>query len=342
MKKGNWKWGMIVLGAIFSLYGCATTSDVQILDRDIHKHELQLNQLQKERESVRKEMDGIRGELASFKSELAALKKEAEANHSSLQVENQKTRADLLLRMDSLQSEMRTLSTGVGEYKEFVKQPSKEIALIREDVEVRLRVLEEKGKGIEERNRSLEERNRSLEDRSRSLEERNRYYDQRLKDMEDSFKNLDIKWTSKLAEMEKPPPAKDPPVEVKVPLTTAGNLYREAYETFQRGDLDGARGKFEAFLKQYPNMELSDNAQFWIGETYYLQKDFEKAILEYEKAITKYPEGDKIPAALLKQGLAFLELGDKVNARNLLKRVTDRYPQTEQAEIARKRLETIK
>lgn len=335
MNKCDWKRGMIILGVMLSLYGCATSSDVQILDRDIHKHELQLSQLQKERESIRKEMEGIRGELASLKSELASLKKETDTNHASLQVENQKTRADLLLRMDSLQSEMRTLSTGVVEYKEFVKQPSKEVALIREDVEVRLRVLEEKGKTVEERNRAIEER-------SRSLEEKNRFYDQRLKEMEDRFKHLDLKLTSKLAEMEKPPPAKEPPVEAKVPSTTAGNLYKDAYETFQRGELDGARGKFEAFLKQYPNMELSDNAQFWIGETYYLQKDFEKAILEYEKAISKYPEGDKIPAALLKQGLAFLELGDKINARNLLKRVMDRYPQTEQAEIAKKRLETIK
>ena len=75
---------------------------------------------------------------------------------------------------------------------------------------------------------------------------------------------------------------------------------------------------------------------------YFLKKVFEKAILEYEKVIVKYPEGDKVSSALLKQGLAFLELGDKTHARNLLKRVTDRFPQTEQAEIAKKKLETIK
>jgi tol-pal system protein YbgF len=130
--------------------------------------------------------------------------------------------------------------------------------------------------------------------------------------------------------------------EMKGVSAGAGDLYKDAYETFQKGDLEGARRKFEAFLKQYPNTDLSDNAQFWIGETYYLKKDFEKAILEYEKAIAKYPEGDKIPAALFKQGLAFLELGDKTNARSLLKRVIERYPQSDQAEIAKKKLETIK
>ena len=131
-------------------------------------------------------------------------------------------------------------------------------------------------------------------------------------------------------------------IEGKGTATGTADLYKDAYETFQKGNLEGARTKFEAFLKQYPNTELSDNAQFWIGETYYLKKDYEKAILEYEKAIAKYPEGDKIPAALFKQAVSFLELGDKMNARNLLKRVIERYPHSEQAEMAKKRLEGIK
>jgi tol-pal system protein YbgF len=321
MNKGDWKKGGIVLWIVLCLSGCATSGDVRVLDKDIQRLDSQLSQIQKEKDSIKKEMEAIRTELTAFK-------KETETNHSSLQAENQKTRADLFLRLETLQSEIRTLSTGVEEYKEFLKTPSREISRVKEDVEVRLRILEEKGKTFDEKNRSIEERNRS--------------YDERLKGMEDRLKGLDAKLTSKLTDMEKSIPAKEPPVEPKGPSTTAGNLYKDAYETFQKGDLDGGRRKFEAFLKQYPNMELSDNAQFWIGETHFLKKDFEKAILEYEKVIVKYPEGDKVSSALLKQGLAFLELGDKTHARNLLKRVIDRFPQTEQAEIAKKKLEGIK
>lgn len=328
MKKWDLKKAGIIFWMVLSLYGCATTGDVRILDKDVQRLDSQLGQIQKEKESIKKEIEAIRTELTAFK-------KETETNHSSLQAENQKTKADLFLRLETLQSEMRTLSTGVEEYKQFLKTPSKEVARVKEDVEVRLRILEEKGKTFEERNRSLEERNRSFE-------ERNRFYDERLKGMEERLKGLDAKLTAKLTEMEKAIPPKEPPAEPKTPSTTAGNLYKDAYETFQKGDLDGGRRKFEAFLKTYPNMELSDNAQFWIGETYFLKKDYEKAILEYEKVIVKYPEGDKVSSALLKQGLAFLELGDKTNARNLLKRVADRFPQTEQANIAKKKLETIK
>ena len=72
------------------------------------------------------------------------------------------------------------------------------------------------------------------------------------------------------------------------------------------------------------------------------KKDFEKAILEYEKVITKYPESGKIPAALFKQALAFMELGDKTNAKNLLRKVIERFPHSEQAEMSKKRLEGMK
>jgi tol-pal system protein YbgF len=146
----------------------------------------------------------------------------------------------------------------------------------------------------------------------------------------------------KQVELEKSSPTKEVLYEPKDLSAGVGDLYKDAYETYQKGDLEGARKKFEIFLKQYPNTELSGNAQFWIGETYYQKKDFERAILEYEKVITKYPESGKIPAALFKQALAFMELGDKTNARNLLRKVIERYPHSEQAEMARKKLETIK
>jgi len=324
----NWiKRDWIILFVVVSFYGCATTGDVQILDKDIQRIDSQINQIQKEK-------DSIKNELAAFKKET----KESKMDVSSLQMEVQRLQADLLLRIETLQSEIRTLSTSVEEYKEYLKKTSKEIDRMKEDVEVRLRILEEKGKNIEEKNRAYEEKNKAYEEKTKAHEDR-------MKRLEDQLKGLDgkiDKLASKQVEGEKPVPTKEAPADIRGISAGVGDLYKDAYEAFQKGDLDGARKKFEAFLKQYPNHELSDNAQFWIGETYYLKKDFEKAILEYEKAIAKYPEGDKIPAALLKQGLAFLELGDKANARNLFKRVVERYPQSEQAEIAKKKLETIK
>ena len=284
----------IIFSVGLFLLGCASVRDTRILDREIDKVYSKLNALQKENDSLENKI-------------------------STLSAENQKLRTDVLFRLENVQSEIRTLSTGVSEYKDYLNRPSKEIGRVKEDVEGRLKVLEEGRKALEEKNKAQEERMRGMEDR--------------LKGMEGKIKQT---------EPEKPGPAKEVPSEGKGAPAGMGNMYKVAYEAFQKGDVEGARKKFETFLKQYPNTELSGHAQFWIGETYFQKKDFEKAILEYEKAITKYPEGSKVPAALYKQGLAFLELGDKTNARSLFKRVIEQFPRSEQAEMAKKRLEAIK
>lgn len=285
-------WTILCVGVILS--GCASIRDVQILDSEIDKVHSRLNALQKQNDSLENKI-------------------------STLTAENQKFRTELLFRIEAVQSEIRTLSTGVEEYKDYLNRPSKEIGRVKEDVEGRF-------KGLEERRKILEERNKAQEEKMREMEDR-------LKGFEGKMKQ---------AEPEKPSPAKEVPSERKGASPGMGNLYKVAYESYQKGDAEGARKKFETFLKQYPNTELSGHAQFWIGETYYQKKDYEKAILEYEKAITKYPEGSKVPAALYKQGLAFLELGDKTNARSLFRRVIERFPRSEQAEMAKKRLEAMK
>jgi tol-pal system protein YbgF len=288
------RWIIFTIGLL--LFGCATTRDVQILDKEIDKLQSQISTLQKENESTKNEMSTLKSDLSS---------------------ESLRLKTDLLLRIETLQSETRNLSTSVEEYQELLKKPSKEMDRFKEEMEGRLKILEERRKTQEERIKEIEDRLKALDGKTAGL-------------------------TSKSIESERSMTTKEVPAELKGVSTGVGDLYKDAYESFHKGDLEGARRKFEAFLRQYPNTELSDNAQFWIGETYYLKKDFERAILEYEKAIVKYPEGDKIPSALFKQALAFLELGDKTNARNLLKRVIGKYPHSEQAEMAKKKLETIK
>jgi tol-pal system protein YbgF len=124
--------------------------------------------------------------------------------------------------------------------------------------------------------------------------------------------------------------------------TDKESLYGAAYELFKEAKYEKSREAFENFLKQYPDTEFSDNAQFWIGECYYFEKKYEKAIVEYEKVAKNFPEGNKVPYALLKQGISFLKLGDKASAKLLLQQVTRDFPNTSQARIARARLLDIK
>jgi len=119
-------------------------------------------------------------------------------------------------------------------------------------------------------------------------------------------------------------------------------IYASAKQAFDRGNLEVAREEFQRIIKQYPKSRHVDNAQFWIGETYYREKWYEKAILEYQKVIEKYPKGNKVPASFLKQGLAFLNLGEKASARLVLNELILKHPKSNEADIARKKLKGFK
>jgi len=120
------------------------------------------------------------------------------------------------------------------------------------------------------------------------------------------------------------------------------NIYRMAKQAFDQGDSDAARKKFQELIQRFPESERADNAQFWIGEIYYREKWYEKAILEYQKVIEKYPKGNKVPASLLKQGFAFFNLGDKSNSRLILEELIKKYPKSNEAKIAKDKVKDLR
>lgn len=137
------------------------------------------------------------------------------------------------------------------------------------------------------------------------------------------------------------PPAQPPAQPSQPAAPKAGTdieLYEAAKQALDRGDVESARQGFQDLITRFPKSQHADNAQFWIGDIFYREKWYEKAIVEYQKVIEKYPKGNKVQAALLKQGLAFYNIGDKSNARLILKELVKKYPQTNEALIARKKL----
>ncbi|MBF0202691.1 MAG: tetratricopeptide repeat protein, partial [Desulfamplus sp.] len=75
--------------------------------------------------------------------------------------------------------------------------------------------------------------------------------------------------------------------------------------------------------------------------SYYREKWYEKAILEYQRVIEEYPRGNKVMAALLKQGYSFANLGEKGNARLILEELIRKYPQSQEAKSARDKLKAL-
>ncbi|TAL18722.1 tol-pal system protein YbgF [bacterium] len=118
-------------------------------------------------------------------------------------------------------------------------------------------------------------------------------------------------------------------------------LYDTGYNLYRQGKYPEARQAFEDYLKGFPDTPLSDNAWFWIGEAFYNEGQYEKAILTYDKIVREFQKGDKIPSALLKQAFAFDALGDQLDAKILLKKLIKEHPDSEQAAVARRKLEVL-
>jgi len=119
-------------------------------------------------------------------------------------------------------------------------------------------------------------------------------------------------------------------------------LYMKALEAFKAGDFLSARTQLTAFIEQHPSHDLVPNARYWIGETFYGEKNYEQAILEFQEVIKQYPKKEKAPAAMFKQALAFKALKDVKSTKYLLKKLTDEYPKSEEARKAKPLLKSLK
>lgn len=122
---------------------------------------------------------------------------------------------------------------------------------------------------------------------------------------------------------------------------TAQQLYDRGLKLVLAEQPAPARQAFNEFLAKYPASSLTPNAVYWLGETYYTEKDYAQAILTFKEVTTKYPKNAKAPAALLKIGMSYEMSGDRDNARfyyNVL--ITD-YPSSDPARMARQRIKGL-
>ena len=120
------------------------------------------------------------------------------------------------------------------------------------------------------------------------------------------------------------------------------DVYNRAYQDYVNGNYDLALTGFQAYLTEFPDATLAPNAQYWIGECFYGKQEYKKAIDALDKVAANYPKSEKISAATLKAGFAYLELKDKTKAKAYLKKVVDQFPNSKEASLAKGKLATIK
>ena len=207
----------------------------------------------------------------------------------------------------------------------------------------------------------LEEQTRELENLKRRQRDQYLDLDQRLSDVRNSqpVTTGGLPATAVAADQGSPP-TEDAP-EVRAPLATPSTVtgigqplaqsqtpaataaeekaaYDLAFQALKDLRYADAAEKFQSFLDSYPNSEYSDNAQYWLGESYYVTRNYEIALTAFQELMDRYPESPKVPDALLKMGYTHYELKQWDRARAVLTQVQESYPDTTLARLAESRL----
>jgi len=118
-------------------------------------------------------------------------------------------------------------------------------------------------------------------------------------------------------------------------------LYDTAYGDYTKGRYELAVAGFQDYIERYPSTDLSDNAQYWVGESHFSERKFDDAIGDFDALLKRWPKSDKAAAALLKKGLALQELNRRAEAVVALQYVIHEYPGSDEARLARQRLTAL-
>lgn len=223
-------------------------------------------------------------------------------------------------QVDSLRTEMHRLRSLVTRAEQQSQQTKEHALKVSADLDVRLEQLQRQYQILDDRLDDINNRVSNMPSKLRVASERS---------------------TPPAANTEEPPsaaPANTEPVIDKNALADMSKLYDASYQDLTQGKFELARQGFEEFLRRYPESALADNAQYWIGESYYSQREYVRASVEFAEVAEKYPAGDKVPASMLKRAYALISLSKRTEARALLEKLIKQYPNTNEAELAKARL----
>ena len=270
----------VCITSLFALAGCATREDMMSLQRDVDEVKTRLLQVDREVTGVRSATrEDLEKSLATHQQELEQLRR---------------NNADIQATIESTKVDNQVLAGKLDDLTLLTQKPAGDITLLREDLDRRM-------KGVEERIGKIEKGVGELQ--------------------------------KTLAEAE---------AKSKEVVLTPEALYQQALDTFRAGDAPKARELFSRFLESNPTHDLVANAHYWLGETFYAEKKFDQAILEFQEIIKNFPKKEKVPAAMLKQAMAFREIGDVKSARYVLKKLQDDFPLSDEAQKAKERLKEMK
>ncbi|HEX7775409.1 MAG TPA: tol-pal system protein YbgF, partial [Parvibaculum sp.] len=129
---------------------------------------------------------------------------------------------------------------------------------------------------------------------------------------------------------------------VQLPNGTPQVQYDFAIDLLKRGQFPQARDGLKQFLSEHPKDTLAGNAQYWLGETYYVQGQYKDAADSFLKGYTTYSKSSKAPDSLLKLGMTLAQLGQKDAACATFGQLKQQFPSASPAVVARNKQERLK
>lgn len=136
--------------------------------------------------------------------------------------------------------------------------------------------------------------------------------------------------------------AKPDKVETGAGLLKEQQAYQKAFDLLRDLRYEKAVEAFRKFLNDYPNGRYAHIAQYWIAEASYAKRRFKEAISDYQKLINNYPSSPKLAEAMLKIGYSQYEQGDYDAARRSLEKLIKTYPGTTEAGQGQNLLQKVK
>lgn len=117
--------------------------------------------------------------------------------------------------------------------------------------------------------------------------------------------------------------------------------YDAAYLELLKGNYDLAIASFQEYLARFPDTDLADNAQYWIGECHFARGETADAIDSFLAVETRWPNSDKIPGALLKVAYCHQNENNTAGARRVFEELIARYPNSDEARLSREKLAAL-
>ncbi len=118
-------------------------------------------------------------------------------------------------------------------------------------------------------------------------------------------------------------------------------MYDTAWVDYTTGQWALAIQGFEGYIKTFPRSELTDDAQFYIGQAHYANGEFEDAISAFGQVMAAYPDGNVVPEATYKRGLSLDRLGQTERARTSFELIIENYPESPMAPLAQQAVDRL-